>query len=65
LEYEVVISDIDKILKVQHQVARIISTGDYKSQDRGYVTRMHKDLELPLLDERRKQLRLTFMFKVV
>jgi hypothetical protein len=26
---------------------------------------MPKDLELPLLDERRKQLRLTFMFKVV
>ena len=53
LEYEVVISDIDNILKVQHQVARIISTGDYKSRDRGYVTRMPKDLELPLLDKRR------------
>jgi hypothetical protein len=70
LEYGAIIwdpylqSDIDKIEKVQRKAARFIS-GDYKSRDRGCVSRMLKDLELPLLQERRKQLRLTFMFKVV
>ena len=57
-------SDIDKFEKVQRKAARFIS-GDYKSRDRGRVSRMLKDLELPLLQERRKQLRLTFMFKVI
>ena len=55
---------MDKIEKVQRKVVRFIN-GDYKSRDRGCVSRMLKDLELPLLQERRKQLRLTFMFKVV
>jgi len=57
-------SDIHKIERVQHKAAHFIS-GDYKSRDRGYVTRMFKNVELPLLEERRKQLTLTFMFKVV
>lgn len=57
-------SDIDQIEKVQRNAARFIS-GDYKSRDRGCVSQMLKDLELPLLQERRKQLRLTFMCKVV
>jgi hypothetical protein len=70
LEYGAIIwdpylqSDIDKIEKVQRKAARFIS-GDYKSRDHGCVSRMLKELELPLLQERRKQLRLTFMFKVV
>jgi len=37
---------------------------NYKSRDSGCIYRMLKDLELSLLEERRKQLRLTFMFKV-
>ena len=70
LEYGAIIwdpylqSDIDKIEKVQWKAVRFISD-DYKSRVRGCVSRMLKDLELPLLQERRKQLRLTFMFKVV
>jgi len=47
-------SDIHKIEIVQGKAARFIS-GDYKSRDRGCVTRMLKDHELPLLEERRKQ----------
>jgi len=70
LEYGAIIwdpylqSDIDKIEKVQWKAVRFISD-DYKSWVRGCVSRMLKDLELPLLQERRKQFRLTFMFKVV
>lgn len=70
LEYGAVVwdpflqSDIDKLEKIQRKAARFIS-GDYKSRDRGCVTRMLENLDLPLLQERRKQLRLTFMFKVV
>ena len=70
LEYGAVIwepfvqSDIHKIEKVQRKAARFIS-GDYKSRYRGCVTRMLKSHELPLLEERRKQLNLTFVFTVV
>ena len=57
-------SDIHKIEIVQGKAARFIS-GDYKSRDRGCVTRMLMNHELTLLEKRRKQLRLTFKFKVV
>jgi len=57
-------SDIHKIEIVQGKAARFIS-GDYKSRESGCVTRMLKNHELPLLEERRKQLRLTFKFNVV
>ena len=42
-------SDIHKIEIVQGKAARFIS-GDYKSRDRGCVTRMLKNHELPLLE---------------
>ena len=50
--------------KIQRKAARFI-TGDYKTRSPGSVTNMLKSLELPLLQERRKELRLTFLFKVV
>ena len=37
----------------------------YKTRSPGSVTSMLKNLDLPLLQERRKELRLTFLFKVV
>ena len=40
--------DIDKLEKTQRQAARFI-TGDYISRDQGCVTRMFKDLAIPLL----------------
>ena len=55
--------DINKIENVQRKATRFI-TGDYKSRDQGCITRMLKQLELPLLQERRKMARLTFFFKV-
>ena len=39
--------------------------GDYKTRSPGSVTNMLKNLDLPLLQERRKELRLKFLFKVV
>ena len=57
-------SDITKMEKIQRKAARFI-TGDYKTRSPGSVTNMLKSLELPLLQERRKELRLTFLFKVV
>ena len=57
-------SDIHKIEIVQGKAARFIS-GDYKSRESDCVTRMLKDHELPLLEKRRKQLRLALKFKVV
>jgi hypothetical protein len=51
-------SDIHKIEIVQGKAARFIS-GDYKSRDRGCVTRMLKNHELTLLEKRRKQLSLS------
>ena len=70
LEYGAVIwdpflkTDIEKIEKIQKRAARFI-TVDYKSRERGCVSRMLKDLELPELQERRKQLRLIFLYKIV
>ena len=56
--------DIDKLERIQHRAARFISQ-DFKSMETGCVTKMLKDLKLPRLQERRKQLRLIFMYKVV
>jgi hypothetical protein len=38
---------------------------DYKSRERGAITRMREDLELETLEERRLSLRLILMYKVV
>ena len=55
--------DVDKLEKIQRQAARFI-TRDYFSRDPGCVTKMLKDLELPTLQDRRRHLRLTFLYKV-
>jgi len=57
-------TDREKLEKVQRRAARFI-TGDYKSRSPGCVTSMLKTLDLQDLQERRKDLRLTYMFKVV
>ena len=70
LEYSSVVwdphlqKDIEKLEKIQRQAARFI-TGDYSSRDQGCVTRMLKDLAIPLLQDRRKANRLVFFYKVV
>ena len=55
--------DIDKLEKIQRQAARFV-TRDYRSRDPGCVTQMLADLRLPTLQERRRNLRLTFLFKI-
>ncbi len=57
-------TDIDKLEKIQRRAARFI-TGDYKTRSPGCVTKMLHDLDLPTLEQRRKELRLLFLFKVV
>jgi len=56
--------DIDRIERVQRQAARFI-TRDYTSRDPGCISRMLRDLGLPSLQDRRKDIRLAFFFKVV
>ena len=56
--------DTDKLEKVQRLAARFI-TGNYTSRDQGCVSQMLAELNLPLLQDRRKANRLTFFFKVV
>jgi hypothetical protein len=38
---------------------------DYRSRERGCITKMRKELELETLEERRQSLRLILMYKVV
>lgn len=57
-------SDIDKLEKIQRSAARFI-TRDYRSRHEGCVTEMLQDLGLQSLEDRRRQLRLTFLYKVV
>ena len=70
LEYGAIIwdpflkSDIDKLERIQRKAARFI-TRDYRTRTPGHVTEMLKNLDLPLLQERRKDMRLIFLFKVV
>ena len=70
LEYGAVIWDpftqneIDKIERLQRKAARFI-TNDYHSREPGSMTNMLKNLDLPILQQRRKELRLTFLFKIV
>ena len=56
--------DIDKMERVQRKAARFI-TRDYKSREPGCMTRMLEDLDLPSLQQRRKEQRLAFFYKVV
>ena len=57
-------TDINKIEHVQHRAARFIS-GDYKTREPGCVTSMLKQQNLPPLQERRRNTRLAFYYKVV
>ena len=49
---------------MQHQVARII-TKDYKSREKGCVTKMLNDLNIPSLEIRCKEARLNMIYNVV
>ncbi|KAK7103646.1 hypothetical protein V1264_018511 [Littorina saxatilis] len=56
--------DIDSLENVQKRAARFI-TQNYRDRNPGCVSEMLSRLQLPPLQERRKQQRLTFLFKVV
>ena len=55
--------DINKLEKIQRQAARFI-TRDYKSREEGCVGKMLGELNLPPLQERRKQQRLRTLYKI-
>ena len=55
--------DIDKLERMQRQGARFV-TNDYRSREKGCMTRMLEDLDLQPLQQRRKELRLTFLYKI-
>ena len=57
-------ADIDRLERIQRRAARVI-TRDYKSRAEGCMTRMLRELELQPLQERRRNNRLQFMYKVV
>jgi len=57
-------TDIERIERIQNRAARFIKQ-DYRSRDPGCITTMLHDLQLPSLQDRRRQLRLTQMYKVV
>ena len=56
--------DIDMLERVQRMAFRFI-VGDYKTMAPGTIERLHEKLSLPTLQDRRKAIRLTFMYKVV
>lgn len=56
--------DVDKIERVQRQAARFI-TRNYTAREPGSVTRMLNDLNLPTLRERRRQQRLSTLYKII
>ena len=58
------VGDINKIERIQRQAARFIKR-DYRSHEAGCVSEMLRELKLPPLEERRKQQRLTTMYKIV
>ena len=58
------IGDINKLERIQQRAARFI-TGDYKSREKGSVTKILNDLKLENLQLRRTSLRLVFLYKVV
>ena len=57
-------SDIHKLERIQRQSARFIRQ-DYTSRQPGSVTEMLQDLNLPPLQERRKNICLTLLYKIV
>lgn len=55
--------DKTKLERIQRQAARFI-TKDYSSKEPGSVTNMLTNLNLPTLQERRRQQRLAMLFKI-
>ena len=55
--------DIDKVEKVQRRAARFIKN-DFRSRHDGAVTSMLTELDLPSLEQRRRDNRLCFMYKI-
>jgi hypothetical protein len=56
-------NDIEKLEKIQRRGARFINN-DYRSREEGCIAKMLKELNLTILEERRKQQRLIFFYKV-
>jgi hypothetical protein len=56
-------NDIEKLEKNQRRGARLTNK-DYRSREEGYIAKMLKELNLTTLEERRKQQRLIFFYKV-
>ena len=57
------IKDIELLERVQRQAARFM-LGDYRSREDGCVTDMLSVLDLPILQDRRRANRLTYLFKI-
>jgi hypothetical protein len=57
-------TDIDRLEAIQRRGARFIAQ-DYRSRTPGCVTQMLQRYDLPPLEERRKNQRLSFLYKVV
>ena len=55
--------DIDKLERVQRSAARFIA-GDYRTATPGFVTKILEQHQLPTLQQRREDLRLTLFFKI-
>ena len=56
-------TDIGKLEIIQKRAGRFISS-EYKSRDPGCVSNMLQNFNIPPLQQRRKELRLIFLFKV-
>ena len=56
--------DIDKLERVQRSAARFIA-GDFRTTTPGFVTKILDQNQLPTLQSRREDLRLTFFHKIV
>ncbi|KAL8565040.1 hypothetical protein ACOMHN_003416 [Nucella lapillus] len=56
--------DINRLERIQRLSARFI-TNDYSTRSPGAITNMLSTLKLPTLQQRRRDLRLTFFYKVV
>ena len=56
--------DVDMLERVQRKALRFIC-GDYRNYSPGTITKLQRKCKLPSLQDRRRALRLTFMYKVV
>ena len=57
------IKDIQTLEKIQKKAARFIK-GDYHSREPGCVTKVLADLDLPTLQDRRRENRLCLLYKI-